>query len=275
MNHKNLVSVVITTYNSEATITDCLRSIANQTFEMIEVVVADNFSFDSTRALAQQEGAQVLTQSGKRGNVSSAKNFGLVNSNGEYVLFLDSDEVLERKVVEECVRLCQRGVGMVKIPLRFVGRDIWSSSSAFWRNCHYNLSKRKSGNFPRFFRRKHLGQVAYDENLVWGEDLALYMRLKSSGIKEAYCKSFMLHLEPDSLKQMIIKHMNYAEGMTSFSKRIDRSTYLNLSRNALSALLEAFRTPPNPSYILATCLVFLFFKTQAMAVGLLRTRLAR
>ncbi|HJW97742.1 MAG TPA: glycosyltransferase, partial [Candidatus Bathyarchaeia archaeon] len=48
MSHKSLVSVVIPTYNSEATITGCLRSIANQTYEMIEVVVADNFSFDST-----------------------------------------------------------------------------------------------------------------------------------------------------------------------------------------------------------------------------------
>ena len=276
MSHKNLVSVVIPTYNSEATITDSLRSIANQTYEMIEVVVADNFSFDSTMASAKQEGARVLTRSGKPGNVSSAKNFGLVNSNGEYVLFLDSDEVLTSKVVEECVSLCENaGVGMVKIPLRFVGRDFWSSSSAFWRDCHYNLSRRKSGNFPRFFKRRYLGEIAYDENLVWGEDLQLYLRLKENGIEEAYCRSFMFHLEPDSLKQMILKHMNYAKGMASFSDRTDSNVYLDLSRNAFSALFEAFRNPPNPAYILAGSLIFLCFKGYAMAIGLLRMRIVR
>jgi hypothetical protein len=137
-------------------------------------------------------------------------------------------------VVEECVSLCENaGVGMVKIPLRFVGRDFWSSSSAFWRDCHYNLSRRKSGNFPRFFKRRYLGEIAYDENLVWGEDLQLYLRLKENGIEEAYCRSFMFHLEPDSLKQMILKHMNYAKGMAHFQTE-QTATYISTCPEMLS-----------------------------------------
>jgi glycosyltransferase involved in cell wall biosynthesis len=268
---QDCVSVIIPTHNSEKTLGSCLDSVRRQTYKRHEIIVADNYSTDSTVDLARKMGANVLDESGKPGNVSSSKNFGLMNSTGNYVLFLDSDEVLEARVLAECVELCEKeNFRMVKIPLRFVGEGFWSSSSAFWRNCHYNVGKRTIGNFPRFFRREYLSKNMYNENLVWGEDWELYIRMKKAGADASYCKSCMIHLEPFSLKEMILKHISYTKAIPAFSLNVDRGIYRALLRNACLALSEALRKPPSPSYVLAGTLVFLCFKTFAITIGFVR-----
>jgi glycosyltransferase involved in cell wall biosynthesis len=266
--------VIIPTYNSIANLEACLRSLNAQSYPVHEIIVADNFSTDSTVDLAKRWGTIVLPESGKPRNAGSAKNVGLLNSSGNYVLFLDSDEILEKRVVEECVELCEReDVGMVKIPLRFVGKDYWSSSSAFWRNCHYAISRQTIGNFPRFFERKHVSSGAFNENLVWGEDWELYMRMKALGVGEAYCKSYMIHLEPYSLEEIFLKHLHYAKAIPTFSYNADNRLYLKLIRNAYLAFREATKNPANPPHLLAGCFLFICFKALAMMIGLVQSRL--
>lgn len=273
-NPRNCVSVIIPTHNSENTLRVCLGSVISQTYKMREIIVADNFSTDSTIEAAKQMGVIALPRSGKPGNVSSSKNFGLANSSGNYVLFLDSDEILEAKVIEECIELCEmKNYGMVKIPIRFVGKGFWSSSSAFWRNCHYNVGKRTIGNFPRFFKREYLTRITYNESLVWGEDWELYVRMKAEGADETYCKSHMLHLEPQSLREMMLKHIGYTKAIPTFSLNITNRIYLSLVKNAGMAFVEAIRNPPTPPYILAGSFVFICFKSIAMFLGFLRENL--
>ena len=270
--HRRRVSVIIPTYNSVATLEACMRSLNVQGHHVHEIIVADNFSTDSTVDLARRWETIVLPESGRLGNAGSAKNAGLLNSCGDYVLFLDSDEILEKTVVEECVELCEReDVGMVKIPLRFVGKGYWSSSSALWRNCHYAISKRTVGNFPRFFERKHISSGAFNENLVWGEDWELYMRMKALDVGEAYCKSCMIHFEPSSLKKILLKHLHYARAIPTFSYSVDNRLYLKLIRNTYLAFREAMANPPNRPYLLSGCFLLVCFKVIAMMIGLVRS----
>jgi len=274
--HRHRVSVIVPTYNSVVNLEACLRSLYTQNHPIHEIIVADNFSTDSTVDLAKHLGAIVLIKSGKPGNAGSSKNVGLLNSSGDYVLFLDSDEILEDRVVGECVELCEeKDIGMVKIPLRFVGKGFWSSTSAFWRNCHYAICRRTIGNFPRFFRRKCVSTVAFNENLVWGEDWQLYTRIKALGVGEAYCKSYMIHLEPLSLEEIILKHLYYARAIPAFSHNADNTIYFKLVKNTYLAFKEAITNPPNPPYLLAGCFLFLCFKALAMMIGLMRSWLAQ
>ena len=270
--HRRKVSVVIPTYNSAVNLEACLRSLHIQNHPIHEIIVADNFSTDSTVDLAKHLGALVLIKSGKPRNAGSSKNVGLLKSSGDYILFLDSDEILENKVVGECVELCEKkDIGMVKIPLRFIGKSFWGSSSAFWRNCHYAICRRTIGNFPRFFRRQYVSAVAFNENLVWGEDWDLYTHMKTLGVDEAYCKSYMIHVEPSSLKEIILKHLYYARAIPTFSHNADNTIYFKLIKNTYLASKEAITNPPNPPHLLAGCFLFLCFKALATMIGLMRS----
>lgn len=268
--------MIVPTHNSVVNLEACLKSLHVQSHPIDEIIVADNFSTDSTVKLAMGLGATVLAKSGKQGSASSSKNAGFSGSSGDYILFLDSDEVLEAKVIEECVEICEKeDVGMVKIPLRFVGKSLWGSSSAFWRNCHYAVCRRTIGNFPRFFRRRHLSTVAFNEELVWGEDLDLHTRMKALGVDEAYCKSYMIHYEPHSLRRIILKHFHYAKAIPAFSHEADNMIYPKLVKNTFLTIKEALTNPPNPPYILASCFLFLCCKAVAMGMGLGRRWLSR
>ena len=96
-----LVSIVIPTYNSLSGIRRCLRSIQSQTYRPIEIVVVDKNSGDGTAEVVRENTmARIYSCEGER---TTAKNFGVAQAKGTYVLFLDSDMELSDRVVEECI----------------------------------------------------------------------------------------------------------------------------------------------------------------------------
>jgi len=105
-----LVSVVIPTYNRAALVTGAIRSVLSQTYENFEIIVVDDGSDDDTEARIRSEfggDARVRYFKQTNGGVSSARNFGIRESRGEFIALLDSDDVwlpgkLELQI--ECLR---------------------------------------------------------------------------------------------------------------------------------------------------------------------------
>lgn len=104
MSDKPLVSVIIPTKNSEKTIETCLKSVREQTYPIIEVIVVDNYSTDRTREIAGRYADLVLLRGPER---SAQVNFGVKQARGKYVYRVDSDFVLEPNVIEEAVVKCE------------------------------------------------------------------------------------------------------------------------------------------------------------------------
>ena len=88
-----LVSVVVPTYNGERFIADTLRAVLAQTQPQVEIIVVDDGSSDGTCELVQATapGATLLQQRNAR--VSAARNKGLGAAHGEFVIFLDQDDI--------------------------------------------------------------------------------------------------------------------------------------------------------------------------------------
>ncbi|MEM2727704.1 MAG: glycosyltransferase family 2 protein, partial [Candidatus Bathyarchaeia archaeon] len=129
---KPLVSVIIPTHNSAKTLTACLKSIVAQSYPFIELVVVDGYSDDETVNLANLFGAKVISC---RGTQAAARNAGITFSKGDYILFLDSDQQLSRRVIEECIYISlEHGVEAIKIPEKFIGTNFIGKCSALWKN---------------------------------------------------------------------------------------------------------------------------------------------
>ncbi len=102
-----LVSIVIPAYNAEQHIDECLYSISNQSYEKIEVVVVDDGSKDKTADLCllwekRDSRFSVIRQANQ--GVSAARNKGLRESSGEWVLFVDADDQLEAEAIEKTIK---------------------------------------------------------------------------------------------------------------------------------------------------------------------------
>lgn len=92
-----LVSIIVPVYGTEAYLPDCIESLCNQTYKNIQIVLVDDQSPDNCPKICEQYAQKdsritVIHQQNK--GVSGARNTGLKNVTGDYVMFVDSDDVL-------------------------------------------------------------------------------------------------------------------------------------------------------------------------------------
>lgn len=112
----NMISIIVPVYNSELYLKKCLDSIISQTYENIEIIcIDDNSSDDSLKILQEYEKKDHRIKVMQKANegVSLARNAGLDVAQGDYILFVDSDdwidictcEVALKKITKECADL--------------------------------------------------------------------------------------------------------------------------------------------------------------------------
>jgi glycosyltransferase involved in cell wall biosynthesis len=97
-----LVSVIIPAYNAEKFIVQTILSAQSQTYEPKEIIIVDDGSSDGTLALASQfasKDVRVFTQANK--GASAARNKGLGESRGDYIQYLDADDLLADTKIEK------------------------------------------------------------------------------------------------------------------------------------------------------------------------------
>lgn len=106
-----LVSVIIPCYNVEDYIEECISSVINQTYALIEILCVDNNSTDRTvlriKALQKSHPSLQLLSEQKPG-APFARNKGLNKAKGEYIQFLDADDLLQRTKIEHQVSLIKK-----------------------------------------------------------------------------------------------------------------------------------------------------------------------
>lgn len=92
---KPLISIIIPVYNQENYIKQCLDSILSQSFKDFEIIIVDDESKDNTISIINKYNDDRITVYHKNNEgVSKARSFGLNKANGDYVLFIDSDDYL-------------------------------------------------------------------------------------------------------------------------------------------------------------------------------------
>ena len=105
---RGLVSVIIPAHNAEAWLAETIRSVAAQTYAPTEVLVVDDASTDGTRAVAARLGAIVVEVRGA--GPGGARNAGMSAARGEFLQFLDADDLLvPTKVARQVSVLAESG----------------------------------------------------------------------------------------------------------------------------------------------------------------------
>ncbi|UXX81111.1 glycosyltransferase [Reichenbachiella carrageenanivorans] len=101
-----LVSIIIPSFNREALIAETLQSVLDQTYPTWECLIVDDGSIDGTKAVAQsfiEKDARFkwLERHREPKGAPTCRNIGIEKSKGEYVIFLDSDDLLYPHCIEK------------------------------------------------------------------------------------------------------------------------------------------------------------------------------
>lgn len=105
-----LVSIVIPVYNTEAFLENTVESVLDQTYSNIKIILVDDGSPDNSPALCDTLAEKydcVTVIHKENGGLSSARNAGIEQATGKYLLFLDSDDSLEIHAIEDMVKIAE------------------------------------------------------------------------------------------------------------------------------------------------------------------------
>ncbi|MFH0984767.1 MAG: glycosyltransferase family 2 protein [Candidatus Omnitrophota bacterium] len=207
------LSIVVITFNSQASIRACLDSIMRQDARDIEIVVVDNDSRDQTREIIKTHFPGVnLIENPKNFGASKARNQGIEGSSGDWVLALDNDVVLGDGFLAEFERIRKgfsEDVGMIQPNvLSADGKTVYSQGihlSACRRFHDLNQGKPKDGpglagkkiigpcSAAAFYRRAMLNAIRektgyFDERFFFlVEDVDLAWRASRAGWQAQFC----------------------------------------------------------------------------------------
>lgn len=103
--------MIVPVYNVEKYISECMESILMQTYQNIEVIVINDGSTDNSAIIAEEyakNDSRISIYHKKNGGLSSARNFGIDKAMGEFIHFIDSDDIISPFMIDNLYDACIR-----------------------------------------------------------------------------------------------------------------------------------------------------------------------
>jgi GT2 family glycosyltransferase len=195
------VSVVVPAYNYAAFLPECLNSIIEQPGIGVELIVVDDGSTDDTRRLVESFGGNVTYVYQNNAGLSAARNTGLRRASGEYILFLDADDLLGADTLESRVRFLDRNptVDIAVCRSRFLGGSGWLPWHREWvlpeRDLLSHLMAINIGPPHAFLTRRRVADHVgwFDTSLPACEDYDYWWRAATRGFVVAPSPGYVLY----------------------------------------------------------------------------------
>ena len=121
-NLNSLVSVIVPIYKVEDYLDECVKSIVGQTYKNIEIILVDDGSPDHCPQKCDEWAKKDLRISvvhKQNGGLSSARNAGIYNANGKYIMFVDADDTIKSNTVENMVNIITQEQSDAVIPMSY------------------------------------------------------------------------------------------------------------------------------------------------------------
>lgn len=260
-----LVSIVVPVYNSGVFLKDCLESLINQSIPDIEIILIDDGSTDESGAICDWYAStdirvKVIHQDNQ--GVAKARNTGILYANAEWLMFVDSDDLIERDTIEMMSKYLKREYDVISFSLtkkkdnlhkidkvKGISLPIEKYKKYLFGACmlnpnDYNTLFPKEINrgpklvYPvvKLYKTKFLvdNTIFFPERLALGEDQLFNLRV----INHANCIFFIdfplyyYRIHSDSacfnIKGMAEKYSNYLDCIQTERNRYDIATEIDI-----------------------------------------------
>ena len=104
------VSVIVPVYNVEKYLDRCMKSIVRQTYNNLQIILVDDGATDKSGAICdvwRKRDPRITVIHQKNGGLSNARNTGIKHASGEYLTFIDSDDVIALNMIEQLICLIE------------------------------------------------------------------------------------------------------------------------------------------------------------------------
>lgn len=212
-----LVSVVIPVYNVEPYLYECVTSVVEQTYTNIEIILVDDGSTDNSGMLCDEfalSDSRICVFHKKNGGLSDARNYGIRQSHGSLISFIDSDDYVSSDYIMHLYQALVKGKTDIATTSICIFHD-GESPKEYKRNAAtfhvYDacdaledmlyMRHLEPNAFPKIYKKELFGTIQYPVGKLY-EDIATTTRLIDKVGKIAYLdeKDYYYRIRPNSIQ---------------------------------------------------------------------------
>lgn len=200
------ISIIIPCYKQAQYLEEALQSVLEQTFMDWECIIVDDGSPDNTGEIAQlwlNKDSRFKYFNKENGGLCSARNFGIAQALGKFILPLDADDYIAKEYVAEAMECFQNDASLKIV---YCKAQKFGSSNELWELpifSSHNLSRKNMIFCSAFFRKEDWESVGgYDLNMIYGwEDWEFWIAILKNGgnVKCIDAVRFFYRTKPSSM----------------------------------------------------------------------------
>ena len=175
-----MISVIVPVYNAERYLEECLNSIQQQSYTDIEVILVNDGSTDHSKTICErycEEDSRFYFMNQTNQGQSVARNVGVAASKGEFIAFVDSDDIIQKNYLEKLMQYMTEEVDIVESNFTVSKKDFLVENSKETRILFEGNSNEAVKIFPnhvlsvnpvtKLYRRKIVESLPYPEGLIF------------------------------------------------------------------------------------------------------------
>ena len=210
MTNAPAISVVIPLYNAEKYLAECLDSILVQTMQDFEVVIVNDCTPDLSRQIAESYlekfgGRLAIYDNEQNLGISDTRNNGLRRARGEYIFFMDDDDIISENALERLYRIAKR-----------FNVDVVNSTEA------YAMSEDGKEKVRKFYTGEMRGKRLLDTDIAWRiENFLLTDKFGWAPWRKLVRRDFLIKNEiffPSKLRR--VEDVMWSHALLFFAKKI-------------------------------------------------------
>ena len=172
------LSIIVPVYNVEKYLDDCLNSLTSQNIskDMYEIICVDDGSSDNSGKILDKyaiKNTNMKVFHKSNGGVSSARNIGLNNARGEYIWFVDADDVIARHSISYIIEIIQQNAYPDILYIGIKAFDDNSDNNVFQMLPIEEETIRYKGWFPTRITKASIindNHITFDTDIYYSED---------------------------------------------------------------------------------------------------------
>lgn len=253
---KELISIVIPVYKVERYIEKCLKSVLNQTYSYIEIILVDDGSPDNCGKICDfyaEKDSRIQVIHKTNGGLSDARNCGIAKATGEYITFIDSDDYVDTNHIAYLYNLLkqyQADIAIGKMQLAFENMpvprsekqekdkiEVYNTQQAL-ETMLYNKRFCNSANY-KLYRTTYFKEIQYPVGKLYEDLGTTYLVLAKartivSGQKPTY--HYLINRNDSIMNQKFdtrrLDALDFAENIVNFIKK----NYPQIEKAAIARL---------------------------------------
>ncbi|MDC7288807.1 glycosyltransferase [Blautia schinkii] len=220
-----MVSVIVPVYNAANVISRCVDSIINQTYKDIEVILVNDGSTDKTYQILEKyryRDSRVCLVSQRNKGVAAARNTGLEYCKGEYFLFVDADDWIEKDMIQKMISLVDEDTDIVfcnsdhaESPDEVIKRicsknEVWDRKQ---QQLEFMKHQRMTGMlWNKLIRRDLSERIFFNEKTGYGEDAEFLWKILQKSKKMIVTDEVLYHhvLNANSISHQTFNDKKYS-----------------------------------------------------------------